>query len=142
MKESKAFQLPNPKMPVRLRVSWSVAEYDNATGNTFTTVESDIIEFSHYDQPKGILVEILDIYHLLEEKELLEGRTQTKVNILSIDHPIPGRGPDSFPSVFREEAVEPIVTTDDPEFQEWLKYQHFPPNPDEPQKPTKTKKDE
>jgi len=136
MKESNLFKLPNPKMPVRLRVSWSVAEYQNSTGDTFTTVESDIIEFRHYDQPKGILVEILDIYHLLEEKELLQGRDQTVVNILSIDHPIPGRGPDSFPSVFREEAVEPIVTTEDHAFQEWLKYQHFPPNPDEPQKPS------
>jgi len=143
MNESKFFELPNPKVPTKLHVSYVVDRWKNSEGRYRQTVDTITFGFMHYDKAHGIIVELLGLIGLIGSKELLEGenRFPTSVRILSWQFPVPGKEPVTM-KVWNEEAVVQVIDTKDPRFQVWLRYQHFPPNPDEPNEPTKTGNDE
>jgi len=116
-----------------MQVAYVVNEWRNSEGKYRQEVGTILADFMHYDKWNGLLTELLEEIELLQSQKLLvkENRFPTSVQILSWQFPIPGKEPITF-DIWKHESVIPVLSTEHDGFQEWLTYQHFPPNPDEP----------
>lgn len=135
--EPKKFYIGEPIQPISLVVSYTIKEWKNSYGRYIETTHVNTIESKHYDKWNGLLAEVMDdAGYLQEEAVLRSAKNQTYFQINSYQHVLPEVGDGKKPRSWGDNAVPPVLRSNDGEFQKWLEKQYA--EADEPNEPKKT----